>query len=72
MTVETISGVPGTQKKDFTITSATAEAGAISTIIGAGEIGIIIESTVDLRSINIDVEVQRLTDAFRERVLKLL
>lgn len=72
MTVETISGLPDDKKDDFTVTSATAEANAISTIVGAGEIGLIIESTVDLRSINIDIVVQRLVDAFRERVLKAL
>lgn len=72
MTVETISGLPSDIKDDFVVTTATAEAGAISTIVGVGEIGLIIESTVDLRSINIDVVVQRLVDAFREQVLKAL
>lgn len=72
MTVETISGLPTNIKSDFVLTSATPEANALSTIVGAGEIGLIIESTVDLRSINIDVVVQRLVDAFREQVLKAL
>lgn len=72
MTVETISGDPAGTKDSFVVTTATLETGAINTIVAAGEVGLIIDAAVDLRSINIDVVVQRLTDAFREQVLKAL
>lgn len=71
MTVETIAGLPDDKKADFTLTTATNAANALSTIVGAGEIGIVIESTVDLKSINIDIVVGRLLDVYREKILKL-
>lgn len=72
MTVETISGTPANNKHDFVVTTGTLETGAINTIVGVGEIGLIFDAAVDLRSINIDVVVQRLVDTFREQVLKAL
>lgn len=71
MTVETIVGTPANIKGDFTVSSGVLGTTDVSVIVGAGQVGLIIDAAVNLRTLNIDTMVERLRDAFREQVTKL-
>lgn len=61
-----VKGTPGMLEKDFT-TTALAGTETVDTAVGAGEIGVIIGSSVDKKqSAIIDVLIRDIVDVLRE------
>lgn len=61
-----VKGTPGMLEKDFT-TSALVGTETVDTAVGAGEIGVIVGSSVDVKQSNIiDALIGSINDVLRE------
>jgi hypothetical protein len=72
MATTSIVGLPVDIKGNFVTASQPLGTEDVNTVVGAGQIGIIIDSAVDLNSFNIDTVLERIRDAYREQVLKVI
>lgn len=71
MTAKSMVGAPNEAPSAFVLADLVGTE-TITATIGAGKVGIIVDSGVVLNSHTIDVIVEQLRDAFREQVTKLL
>lgn len=70
MAAKSIVGAPADVKGAFTVADLVGTE-TITATVGAGQVGLIVDSGVSLATLNIDTLVERLRDAFREQVTKL-
>lgn len=71
MAAKSIAGTPADIKSAFTIADLVGTE-TINATVTAGQIAIIFDSAVDLRSLNVETLIERLEEAFNEGVTKLL
>ena len=71
MAAKSMVGAPNEAPSAFVLTDL-AGTETVDTVVGAGKVAIIVNSTVVLNSQTIDVIVDQLQDAFREQVSKLV
>ncbi len=70
MAAQSMVGGPNDAPSVFVLTSLVGTE-TINATVGAGKIGIIIDSGVVLTSLNVDTLIHRLSEAIREQVTKL-